>query len=31
MSQGFGSTKHPDSCIFLNFAVTEVCFSELMS
>ena len=31
MSHGFGSTKHPDSCIFLNFAVTEVSFAELMS
>src|SRR6266487_3393867 len=31
MSHGFGSTKHPDSCIFLNFAVTEVCFAEVIS
>src|SRR5258707_14295793 len=31
MSHGFGSTKHPDSCIFLNFSVTEVCFAEVIS
>src|SRR5262245_8912318 len=31
MSHGFGSTKHPDSCIFLNFPVTEVCFAEAIS
>src|SRR5436305_14315220 len=31
MSHGFGSTKHPDSCIARNFPVTEVCFAELIS
>jgi hypothetical protein len=30
MSHGFGSTKHPDSCIFRNFTATEDCCGEFM-
>src|SRR6266496_2711294 len=30
MSHGFGSTKHPDSCIARNFSMTEVCCAEVM-
>src|SRR6266849_2599070 len=31
ISQGFGRTKHPDSCIARNFAAAEACCVEFIS